>query len=654
MADGVEASEYWDRSDLPESEYGALSVDDFERRLQGVCTTIGSSPSSSNYSTESIMNNINQVSAVLETLSKDDVVQWQERCKQLLLYRYMPPIVHALLSPDRSGEPELMAPIFEAVTRSLVLSVQQLPNHIEANVQALMVALDPHMTFYSIDDDAEDDSSDDARDGDGNATSHPSAIQARGRDAHRRSELMSASHVDVRVGKKWQGCVVKDHVAGQLQVQVELAGRINEVWLDLDSSRLAPLGRYSNTMLQEQPFRQSLSRGANVDALDTVSKWYTARVLQLNDERTHVLISYDGWSSKYDEWLPITSGRLAAPLSRARGGKESGGTIFGTRDDVCEVADDGDDENVCAVYRSPQFGSHRYVAVVNRFEELGGFRAVLKAIPDAPVTQLTLLVRLFHNVTCVLSRKFAQACLPQFRNVVFRRVLGLNDIELRTLSKRTVTDLVRTLQFVLTRIFPLDEVKLVLERFQLDVALLRLRSPIVERQLNGIDYLLTVITSFSRGRFLPSSQEPSSSTPSSKFVDWMDKHKVLELAFAPTAHPQLMKRASEIVCFMCLEARLNVHHLDVVWRALERSLRFRNDGTFAILYGVFDEVATLLSEDHIEHLLERVGSLPIDAYVPETLDLVHRLYLQLIRELEPSHPSHPGSLHHFYVAKLTI
>ena len=49
--------------------------------------------------------------------------------------------------------------------------------------------------------------------------------------------------------------------------------------------------------------------GQWVDALDTVSQWLEARVLAVRGD--DLLITYSGWSSRWDEWLPQTSPRLA-------------------------------------------------------------------------------------------------------------------------------------------------------------------------------------------------------------------------------------------------------------------------------------------------------------------------------------------------------
>lgn len=45
-----------------------------------------------------------------------------------------------------------------------------------------------------------------------------------------------------------------------------------------------------------------------VEALDVEEVWYSARVLKIKGSK--VLVSFDGWSSDWDEWLAKDSRRL--------------------------------------------------------------------------------------------------------------------------------------------------------------------------------------------------------------------------------------------------------------------------------------------------------------------------------------------------------
>ncbi|KAH7962799.1 hypothetical protein HPB52_018027 [Rhipicephalus sanguineus] len=50
--------------------------------------------------------------------------------------------------------------------------------------------------------------------------------------------------------------------------------------------------------------------GTRVEARDFQDKWYAAKVVSVDEENGDVLIHFEGWSSRYDEWLPMDSPRL--------------------------------------------------------------------------------------------------------------------------------------------------------------------------------------------------------------------------------------------------------------------------------------------------------------------------------------------------------
>jgi len=48
--------------------------------------------------------------------------------------------------------------------------------------------------------------------------------------------------------------------------------------------------------------------GQNVDVMDTVKRWLNGEVLKVTPHE--IYIHYTGWSTKFDEWLPLDSERV--------------------------------------------------------------------------------------------------------------------------------------------------------------------------------------------------------------------------------------------------------------------------------------------------------------------------------------------------------
>ncbi len=53
-----------------------------------------------------------------------------------------------------------------------------------------------------------------------------------------------------------------------------------------------------------------LSVGMRLEAMDKYGKWYVAKVMEIEEEEKEVLVHFEKWSSRYDEFIPLNSGRL--------------------------------------------------------------------------------------------------------------------------------------------------------------------------------------------------------------------------------------------------------------------------------------------------------------------------------------------------------
>ena len=61
-----------------------------------------------------------------------------------------------------------------------------------------------------------------------------------------------------------------------------------------------------------KPFTQlsELHVGMKLEAMDKYGKWYIAKVLELDESSVEVLVHFERWSSRYDEYIPLKSGHL--------------------------------------------------------------------------------------------------------------------------------------------------------------------------------------------------------------------------------------------------------------------------------------------------------------------------------------------------------
>jgi len=68
--------------------------------------------------------------------------------------------------------------------------------------------------------------------------------------------------------------------------------------------------------------KQGFEVGDFVDVLDTVQRWCVGRVVEKKDDK--VLIHYEGWADRWNEWMPMSKNRRLALFRTYTKGKDTG------------------------------------------------------------------------------------------------------------------------------------------------------------------------------------------------------------------------------------------------------------------------------------------------------------------------------------------
>ena len=125
--------------------------------------------------------------------------------------------------------------------------------------------------------------------------------------------------------------------------------------------------------------------------------------------------TYDGWSSKYDEAIPVFSPRIQPHLARVNGHVED--------DDVSQELDDlmTPEPGHARVYCVPRLGaciSSKFVGWMNTFGHRGGFAAILNALKNRTPDDKLTLTTMGYLITMVSmpSRLFHKDWLAEYAN----------------------------------------------------------------------------------------------------------------------------------------------------------------------------------------------------------------------------------------------
>ena len=117
--------------------------------------------------------------------------------------------------------------------------------------------------------------------------------------------------------------------AGPPSSAAGVASTVPSSYMTLLSSTLLPCGftqfpsahRYTRSLSSLlSPYQFHV--GQRVDAKDSINKWCPAVIVELTASRA--LVHYDGWASRWDEWIALDSGRV---VKRGEGADKEGGGL---------------------------------------------------------------------------------------------------------------------------------------------------------------------------------------------------------------------------------------------------------------------------------------------------------------------------------------
>ncbi|ETO31823.1 hypothetical protein RFI_05294, partial [Reticulomyxa filosa] len=416
----------------------------------------------------------------------------------------------------------------------------------------------------------------------------------------------------------------------------------------------APPGSQVMKFLPTLPkWRRELTADSQCDCLDSVRKWYTCHVTAADEMCNLIKVNYDEWSNKYDEWINKFTTSLSLKkkkkatflLTQAKGGRTSGGVSDQSREVDPKVDDEDDptDEGVFAIYRGDlgQVSFH-VVAALNEFGHAGGFEMLLERLdnhkPNMPVKTMRLILTALAKSVKALTRRTYQTFILPLHDRVWKTLESMTDVELRDLKKEILTRIVQSMEELLRREKTEEEVAQITETFQLAMALRRLTSQTIERRVNGVQHIAWVCVHARRAH-------PSSS--SLKFITvefllkWIEENKLLETLFGPKSHPQLMKQATDILKFICVDSTLTLDHLSIIWGALERAAKKSDDveNELQTLCKIVEDISHNLTTEHFEFLFKKFESMSLKELTEHHLQLMKDLSQHTYKQTTTTAPA---------------
>jgi hypothetical protein len=187
---------------------------------------------------------------------------------------------------------------------------------------------------------------------------------------------------------------------------------------------------------------------------------------------------FDGWSSRFDEWVPLWSPKIAKLHShtKPKGGK---GARF-SEDTIIDDANDPQvkegDEPIYAVVRPRKCKSYLLVECMNIFGRLGGFDKILEKMSnkDDPI-DFTLLSHYMDSIGKVFPmyhRDFIIKFAEDVKNAVQTSILNAPEASIRNVRREKIEGIVSKLNDILRRVYGYEVRDREIEHLNLDIVLM--------------------------------------------------------------------------------------------------------------------------------------------------------------------------------------
>lgn len=329
---------------------------------------------------------------------------------------------------------------------------------------------------------------------------------------------------------------------------------------------------------------------------------------------------FDGWSSRFDEWLPLWSPKVAKVYSHA---KPKGSKVV--RQDQETVIDDSNDpqikegeDMIYAVIRPRKSKSYLLIQCLNLFGQEGGYEKILAKIADKenPIDFQTLS----HYMDCLgkvypmYHRDFAAKFIPVLKDSVQSAILNAPEASIRNIRREKIEGIVNRLNDLLKRVYNYEQREQEIEHLNLDIVLTCLRSHILERKIQGIKSLAETLKNLKYSK-------SNAASFSTYMLEWLDKNKILEIIFdSKNYHVQIIQRSKEILKFLIVEDKLTKTQLDLFWKATEF-----DDETRREMYNIIQETSAPMQSHHVMQFLNKFLENSDAVITPEAINCIFEI-----------------------------
>lgn len=235
---------------------------------------------------------------------------------------------------------------------------------------------------------------------------------------------------------------------------------------------------------------------------------------------------FEGWSVKFDEWIPIYSPRIAFFQSKTDKADAEEMDLEEDLDDLIEV--EPGFKRVFAVPRIFKCISAQFMHHMNMFGNMGGFEMIVDTLEngkvddngDLNIAVMSVLAQIISLPYPIYHKAFIAEYGQRIAAAIKMRLLSASDKSLRDVRKQQIDGIIKAIDSISKRFLDKEERDKQSEIMKLELCNKCLGSEFLERRIQGIRELNDIIKNTTL-------YMSSKSFKADFLIDWMLDHEVL-------------------------------------------------------------------------------------------------------------------------------
>jgi len=326
---------------------------------------------------------------------------------------------------------------------------------------------------------------------------------------------------------------------------------------------------------------------------------------------------FDGWSSKYDEFIPLYNPRIQPHMSKVAA------TVY-DEDEVDEELDNmvSPEPGHDRVYCVPRLGScisSKFIHLMNRFGSQGGFNLLLSTLAELKPDDELTLTTMSYMITMISmpSKLFHKDWMAEhgshFTAAIEKQLLAASDKILKDVSAHNVNQIQISINSINLRLMDKEESRTAAEKLKLEICKKCLSSDLLERRILGIKELNTII------RNTQMNYTATKIFTMEQLIGWMSEQGVFGILWDPKkTHLQLVQRSNEIFKILPRENLLSMELLVQFWSLAKSDYKSE-------VFKIISDAAFHLDQEHIEYLFEQITETPAAKLGMEEFEAIAQL-----------------------------